>query len=266
MRLGSSLPSLIGMVHLPPLPGSPRFANDLDGAIEFARRDAIVLKNAGFPALMVENFGDAPFYPDRVPPITVAAMTRAVEAVADASGLPIGVNVLRNDASSALAIAAATGAAMIRVNVLTGLMNTDQGPIVGRAAKVVRERQSLCPGVAILADVLVKHASPPSGVTIEQAGLDTWERGGADALVVSGTGTGTVPDLDEAARLRKAVPEARILVGSGSSAASLTTLAGIADGAIVGTSIKVDGNVFNPVDPERALEFVRVAASLGWAG
>ena len=254
------------MVHLLPLPGSPRFNHDLDAVIDFARRDAVLLKDAGFPALMVENFGDAPFYPDRVPPITVAAMTRAVEAVADATGLPIGVNVLRNDASAALAIAAATGAAMIRVNVLTGLMNTDQGPIVGRAAELVRERQHLCPAIAILADVLVKHASPPLGVTIEQAGLDTWERGGADALIVSGTGTGMISDLDEATRLRKAVPEATILIGSGSSAAGLGAFAGIADGAIVGSSIKVGGNVFNQVDPERALELARVAARLGWLG
>ena len=254
------------MVHLRPLPGSPRFGHDLAQVIEFARRDAIILKDAGFPALMVENFGDAPFYPDRVPPITVAAMTRAVAAVAEVTRLPIGVNVLRNDARSALAIAAATGAAMIRVNVLTGLMNTDQGPIIGRAAEVVRERHLLCPDVAILADVLVKHASPPFGITVEQAGLDTWERGGADALIVSGTGTGVIPDLDEATRLRKAVPEARILIGSGSSAAGLGAFAGIADGAIVGSSIKVDGNVFNQVDPGRARELVRAADRLGWLG
>lgn len=261
-----NLPSLIGMVHLPPLPGSPRFDNDLEAVIEFARRDALVLRDAGFPALMIENFGDAPFYPDRVPPITVAAMTRAVSTIAETTGLPIGVNVLRNDALAALAIAAATGVSLIRVNVLTGLMNTDQGPIVGKAAEVVRERRRLCPDVAILADVFVKHASPPSGVTIEQAGLDTWERGGADALIVSGTGTGSPPDLDEAVRLRKAVPEAKILVGSGSSAAGLGALAEIADGAIVGSSLKVGGNVFNPVDPERAREVVRAAAKVGWVG
>ncbi len=261
-----NLPSLIGMVHLPPLPGSPRFEGDLGAVIKFAQRDAIILKEAGFPALMIENFGDAPFYPDKVPPITVAAMTRAVAIIVETTGLPVGVNVLRNDASAALAIAAATGASLIRVNVLTGLMNTDQGPIVGRAADVGRERRRLCPEVGILADVFVKHASPPFGITIEQAGLDTWERGGADALVVSGTGTGIAPDLDEAARLRKAVPEAKILVGSGSSAANLGALAEFADGAIVGSSLKVGGNVFNQVDPDRARELVRAAATLGWVG
>ena len=109
-----NLPSLIGMVHLPPLPGSPRFEGDLGAVIKFAQRDAIILKEAGFPALMIENFGDAPFYPDKVPPITVAAMTRAVAIIVETTGLPVGVNVLRNDASAALAIAAATGASLIR--------------------------------------------------------------------------------------------------------------------------------------------------------
>ena len=259
-------PSLIGMVHLPPLPGSPRFESDLDSAIAFSLRDAHILKEAGFPALMIENFGDAPFFPGQVAPITVAAMTRAVATIAEATGLPIGVNVLRNDALAALAIAAATGATMIRVNVLTGLMNTDQGPIVGKAAEVARQRQTLCPEVAILADVFVKHATPPFGFTIEQAGLDTWERGGADALIVSGTGTGAAPDLEEAARLRKAVPDATILVGSGTSAATLGALAEVADGAIVGTSLKASGRISDQVDPDRARELVRAAALVGWVG
>jgi hypothetical protein len=259
-----SFPSLIGMVHLPPLPGSPRFEGDLGSAIAFSLLDAHVLKEAGFPALMIENFGDAPFFADQVAPITVAAMTRAVATIAEATGLPIGVNVLRNDALAALAIAAATGAAMIRVNVLTGQMNTDQGPIVGRAAEVARQRQALCPGVAILADVFVKHATPPFGLTVEQAGLDTWERGGADALIVSGTGTGTAPDLEEAARLRKAVPDATILVGSGASAATLRALAEVADGAIVGSSLKAGGRISDQVDPDRARELVRAAALVGW--
>ena len=261
-----SFPSLIGMVHLQPLPGSPRFESDLDSVIAFSLRDAHILKEAGFPALMVENFGDAPFFPGQVSPITVAAMTRAVATIAETTGLPIGVNVLRNDALAALAIAAATGAAMIRVNVLTGLMNTDQGPIVGNAAEVARQRQALCPLVAILADVFVKHATPPFGLTIEQAGLDTWERGGADALIVSGSGTGAAPDIEEAARLRKAVPDATILVGSGASAATLGALAEVADGAIVGTSLKASGRISDQVDPDRARELVRAAALVGWVG
>jgi len=257
-------PSLIGMVHLLPLPGSPRFGGSFDQVLVRAVEDARALTGAGFSALMVENFGDDPFFADEVPPVTVAAVTAAVNAVQAAVTVPIGVNVLRNDAIAALGIAAVTGAAYIRVNVLTGTMFTDQGTIQGKAAAVVRERMRLCPDTLILADVFVKHASPPPGLSIERAGADTWERGGADALIVSGQGTGTEPDFDQARRLRQALPEARILIGSGATPANLTRLAQAANGAIVGTSVKVGGHAAGAVDPARASALVKAASQVGW--
>ena len=105
-----TLPRLVGMVHLGPLPGAPRFGGSLQTVIDHALADASILAESGFDALIVENFGDEPFFPDEVPKITVAAMTRAVATVRDAVPLPVGVNVLRNDAMAALAVAAATGA------------------------------------------------------------------------------------------------------------------------------------------------------------
>ncbi|MDP3984907.1 MAG: BtpA/SgcQ family protein [Acidimicrobiia bacterium] len=258
------LPSLIGMVHLRPLPGSPAYRDDFREVMAAASDDSQTLAEAGFPAVMVENFGDAPFFAEAVPAVTVAAMTMVVAAVADAAGVPVGLNVLRNDALAALSVAAVTGAGFVRVNVLTGTMYTDQGLISGRAAEVARLRRSLCPQVGVLADVFVKHASPPFGLTIEQAGADTWERGGADALIVSGAGTGAEPDLDDARRLRAAVGGAMILVGSGAAADNIARLAEVADGAIIGTSLKEDGRVTGPVDPRRAAATVAAAARVGW--
>jgi membrane complex biogenesis BtpA family protein len=252
------------MVHLRPLPGSPRFDGDFDGVIRDAVADAKALAEAGFPALMIENFGDVPFYASAVRPITVAALTRAAEAIRQSSSLPFGVNVLRNDALSSLAVAATTGASWIRVNVLSGLMNTDQGPIIGQAADIARTRAHWCPAVQILADVMVKHASPPPGLTIEQAGLDTFERAGADALIVSGAGTGVAPELEDGRRLRKALPKAPILVGSGATVANLAQLAEFADGVIVGSALKRDGLATNPVDPQLADRFRKAAAGVGW--
>ncbi|MGH8925955.1 MAG: BtpA/SgcQ family protein [Acidimicrobiia bacterium] len=260
------LPSLFGMVHVSPLPGAPRFDDEsgIDGVISRALSDAIVLAEAGFPALMIENYGDAPFFANHVPPVTVAALTRVVAAVRNETGLAVGVNVLRNDAISALAIAAATGANWIRVNVLSGLMYTDQGLIEGQAAEVARGRQSWCPTVGILADVFVKHATPPPGTYIGQAGLDTWERGGADALIVSGSATGMAPDLDRARELRVAVPHAPILIGSGASARNLAELSKVANGAIVGSALKAGGTAGGKVDPNAARELVAAAREVGW--
>lgn len=258
-----SLPRLVGMVHLLPLPGSPRFGGSIEEVVETAARDATLLTDAGFPALMVENFGDAPFYAESVPPETIAALTVGVSVVADI-GVPVGVNVLRNDANGALAIAAATGARFIRVNVLTGLMYTDQGPIVGRAAEVQRNRARLCPDVEVWADVMVKHATPPSGTRADQAVRDTIERGLADAIVISGSGTGAEPDLELAREIKRAAPPGtRLVAGSGASADNLDSLLEIVDTFIVGTNIKVDGDPNKRPDPLRCKTFVEKAAERG---
>jgi uncharacterized protein len=261
----ATVPLLIGMVHLGPLPGSPDFAGSLDLVVDHAMRDAIALTEAGFPALMIENFGDAPFFADVVPAVTVAAMARVATELRSVTHLPLGINVLRNDGLAAVSVAAATDARMIRVNVLSGMMYTDQGPIVGKAAEVARLRSQVAPTLTVLADVFVKHASPPPGLELEQAAIDTWERGGAHILVVSGTGTGQAIDLDDARRVRKAVPEAPIVVGSGARPDLLGALSEVVDGAIVGTAIKEGEVSTNRVDPAKAEQFVAAAAGVGWA-
>ena len=260
----SSIPHVVGMVHLLPLPGSPKFNSSMDEIVKTAVSDASALTGAGFPALMVENFGDTPFFADGVTSETISAMTIVVTRVMDATGVPIGVNVLRNDALSALGIAAATRAAFIRVNVLTGMMYTDQGPIVGRASEVLRKRSALAPEIEIWADVIVKHAAAPAGIDARQAAADTVERGGADAVIVSGSGTGAEPDIHEAGVVRAAVPtETRVVIGSGANANNLSRLLSAADSVIVGSSTKVDGDARNRVDALRAARFIEVARGEG---
>lgn len=257
------LPRLVGMVHLLPLPGSPRFGGSIDQVFSTAADDARVLVDAGFPALMVENFGDVPFFGDQVPPETIAAMTLAVEKVIGL-GVPVGVNVLRNDALGAIAIAAATGAMFIRVNVLTGVMNTDQGPIVGKAGELQRRRLVLAPEVEIWADVMVKHASAPYGTEIGQMAADTAKRGLADALIVSGSGTGEETDVDEAKKVREAAPEGmRLAAGSGVTVDNMDRLLGVVDTFIVGSSIKAGYDPDNRPDPLRAKAFAEQAAERG---
>lgn len=251
------------MVHLAPLPGSPRFGGNIESVVAAAAADAQTLTSAGFDAIMVENFGDAPFFADDVPAITVASMARALTEIGGVTGLPLGVNVLRNDGLSALAVAAATGAALIRVNVLSSMMYTDQGPIVGRAAEIGRSRAAIAPDVLVLADVFVKHASPPPGATIELSAIDAWERSGADALVVSGTGTGASVDTEDLRRVRRVVPDAPIVVGSGATLANIASLADLVDSVIVGSSLKPNGDTDLPIDADLAGEFVSVARGAG---
>jgi membrane complex biogenesis BtpA family protein len=255
----TSFPRIVGMVHLPALPGAPRFGGDFENDLAAAVRDAEVLAGAGFDAVLVENYGDAPYFPDDVPAVTVAAMTRAVAAVRAAVEIPVGVNVLRNDATAALAVAAATGAAFIRVNVLSGIMTTDQGPIVGRAAEVLRQRRSVAPDVLILADVLVKHAEPPAGITLERAAEETAERALADALVVTGATTGRPPTMATVRKVKDAARHLPVLVGSGVTAATVARFLAAADGVIAGTSLKRSGVTTDPVAPGRAKVFITSA-------
>jgi hypothetical protein len=222
--------------------------------IERAREDAAALVRGGCDGLVVENFGDVPFFAGAVPPETVAAMAAAVLAVRGvADGRPVGVNVLRNDARAALGLCAATGAAFLRVNVHVGAAVTDQGIVEGRAAETLRERARLCPAARILADVFVKHATPlgQSATTIGDAAEETWRRGLADALIVSGPATGRPPDVRDLVRVRERVPNAPLLVGSGLDEANARELMPHATGAICGTSLKRGGRVENPVDVER---------------
>jgi uncharacterized protein len=261
--------ALIGMIHLPALPGSPAAAHGLPLIVEMACQDARILADAGFDALVVENFGDIPFQATRVDPVTVACMTVVVRAVRQAVPLPLGVNVLRNDATAALAIATVCDAAFVRINVHTGVYATDQGIIEGRADQTLRYRSRLSgggsraagrpPDVAILADVHVKHAQPMSAPGIVQAAEEAAYRGMADGLIVSGPGTGRPTAIDDLKAVRSAVPDRPMYVGSGATIETLDELLHQANGVIVGTALKRDGRTREPVDAARAQAFVRAA-------
>lgn len=228
--------AIFGMVHLGALPGAPLYTS-LDSVIELAVHDARELAAGGCDGFVIENYGDRPFTRGRVEAETVAAMTRAIAEVTREVRLPFGVNVLRNDALSALAVAAATGAAFIRVNIHTGAMVTDQGIIEGDAYTTLRKRASLAPDVLIFADHLVKHATP-LGVS---SARDLRLRGFADAVIVTGAETGAQADPARLAEVRAEI-DAPLLLGSGLTAENAARF-GDADGAIVGTSLKSGGRV-----------------------
>lgn len=252
MLWNSNSPTLIGVVHLPATPGAPGFCGSFGAVVEEALRDARALAEGGCDGIIVENFGDAPFFQGAVPPETVAALSLAVQAVREvAGGKPIGVNVLRNDVRSALGIASVTDSAFVRVNVHTGAMVTDQGVIEGDAAATIRERERLCPSVQVFADVHVKHAAPLAPSSIEETAVETLGRGRADAVILSGVATGAPVDVAELGRVRERAAGARILIGSGLTQDNAASLLALADGAIVGTYLKKDGVLANPVDVDR---------------
>lgn len=257
-----SVPELTGVVHLAPLPGDPAYVEGgFDGVLARALGDAEALERGGLDGVIVENFGSWPFPKGTVeqptPPWQVAFLARVVTAIREQTGLTVGVNVLRNDARSALGIAAATGASFIRVNVHAGAAWTDQGLIEGRAFETLRLRRMLgAQSVSILADVRVKHAAPVARRPLAEEVEELVQRAGADAVIVTGRGTGHPVDeavLTEVAAAAATVP---VLIGSGLNAES-ASLAAVADGAIVGTWIKEGGDVSRPVDAARVARLVQ---------
>ncbi|MCB9677019.1 MAG: BtpA/SgcQ family protein [Alphaproteobacteria bacterium] len=241
--------TFFGVVHLLPLPGSPRGVG-LEAVRSRALADAQTLAEGGVDGLIVENFGDAPFARGAVDAFTLAQMTAlALDIRRAVPGVRLGINVLRNDARAALAIAAAVGADLIRVNVHTGAMVTDQGIIEGDARTTLLDRARFAPGVQIAADVLVKHAVPLGQPDIADVARDTARRGLADVLIVTGSGTGQAHDPARVRAVKQAVPERPVWVGSGITPETAATLE--ADGAIVGTWLHADGDLSAPLDPTR---------------
>jgi len=252
---------VIGVVHLSPLPTSPRWQGKLQEVIARAEQEATALAAGGVDGIIIENFFDAPFTKDCVDPAVVSAMTLVVDRLKGMVMLPIGINVLRNDARSAMAIATCTQSQFIRVNVLTGVMATDQGLIEGKAHELLRYRRELGSEVAILADVLVKHARPLGTPNLTTAVQDTIQRGLADGVILSGWATGSPPTQEDLELASAAAGDTPVLIGSGADWENIPQLIQAADGVIVSSSLKRQGKISETIDPIRVSQFVEAARS-----
>lgn len=248
---------LVGVIHLPALPGSPLSTSSAEACARSAADDARILLEAGYDAIVVENFGDTPFFATKVPPVTVSAMTACAVAVrAVAPGIPLGINVLRNDAEAALSIAVCTGASFVRINVHTGARVTDQGVVQGDAATTLRLRRALgAEKVAIWADVDVKHSAPLGAPRpLVQEVEDLTKRGMAEVVLVTGEGTGKGVDLEKLAAVKRASHKS-VLVASGATLSTLTALAPHSDGVIVGSALRENGIAGGPISLALAKQF-----------
>lgn len=262
--MSGGLPSLIGVIHLPPLPGSP-------GALDFSAAEALeraglkaleeakLLEKSGFHALILENFGDVPFYSNRVPAETVSALSIIAAAVREAVRIPMGINVLRNDVDAALAIASVTRSAFVRANVLGGVAATDQGWVEGCAAEWIRKRKTLKSDVKIFADAHVKHAVTFSSEDPAQAVEDLAHRSLADAVIISGSGTGKPVDQE---RLKSCATRAAsygipLYIGSGVTRDRLKVLQGLVSGVIVSSALRKNQVPGAPLVPKQVSDLAK---------
>ncbi|MBC8263386.1 MAG: BtpA/SgcQ family protein [Anaerolineales bacterium] len=255
---------IIGMIHLLPLPGAPGYDSyGMDAVIEHALRDAEALISGGVDALMVENMWDLPYYVGmEVPPEEMTAQAVAARAIVEAVDAPVGINVIHNGGRVTLAIAVAAGADFIRVCLLTGARVWDTGEFDrGCAAELLRWRKNLgAEHIKLFADVDKKHSVSFPGIDLATH-IEWTEFYLADALIVSGKMTGDAPELEKVRRAKELATRP-ILMGSGTTADNVAEFLQYADGAIVGTALKVDGIAENPVDVERVKKYMEAVRAV----
>ena len=244
---------LIGMIHLPNLENylSPSF--DFDDSFRISIADTLTLKQAGFKAILIENFHDVPFPKSRIDDAKFLLMSKIVDKIIKSvPDMIIGVNILRNACTQALTLATINKASFIRCNIWEGAYVTDQGIIEAAASQVMREKQILRSSVKILADIGVKHASPLGQFSLEEAAQNAIHRGRADAVILSGKETGKMIAIE---KLRNFVQKIHIkpLLGSGITFENLNSVFPYISGAIIGSSLKYDStNLHSPIDLEKA--------------
>tara|TARA_Y100001970_G_C14244681_1_gene867253 strand:- start:687 stop:1517 length:831 start_codon:yes stop_codon:yes gene_type:complete len=252
---------VIGVVHLKPLPGSPKYNGEsVDSIFEIALNDTENYLRGGIDAIIVENHGDIPFSkPDDIGPETVSMMSVITSKLKEKyKKVCFGVNVLANDAISAIAVAKASNASFIRVNQYANAYVANEGIIEGLAPKITRYRKWLCAeSVSIFTDVHVKHGSHSivSDRSINELAKDC-EFFDSDVLIATGSRTGDDAIIDEVSEIKKAtcLP---VLVGSGVNKENLELYYPVSDGFIVASSLKSEGNWQNPVEYERVKSFVK---------
>ncbi|MHA1791460.1 MAG: BtpA/SgcQ family protein [Promethearchaeota archaeon] len=268
--------SLIGMIHLPPLLGSPLYDDnqDINDIVQRTTNDLKIYVKHGFSGVIFENYGDYPFYPNKVPPETIASMTAIITRTLenfpqiknDNDNFEIGINVLRNDAKAALSIAKVTGASFIRINIHAFAFITDQGIIQGKAHETMRYRRQInANNVKIFADVQVKHATPLHETSLIDESLELVRRGLVDgALIFTGSMTGKPPrnsTLENIPKIKELLPRIPIFIGSGVDPENIQSILTLTrqkvDGFIIGSTFKENRDPNNPVNEALVINFLK---------
>lgn len=253
---------VIAMVHLGAMPGAPLYDAEggVDAILDGARRDLDALQDADVDAIMFGNENDRP-YELAVDSASTATMAYVIGVLRGRIRKPFGVNVLW-DPMSSVALATATGASFIR-EILTGTYASDMGPWTPNAGAAMRYRDRL--GRRDL--VMLDNVSAEFAHSLDTRSLPDRARSAVfssipDAVLVSGTITGESARFEDLEAVKAKLPDTPVLANTGVKHQTVRDILGVADGCIVGSSLKVDGNTWNPVDPERAREFMAIVKEM----
>ena len=258
-RVFGEMKPVIAMIHLGASPGAPLFESltGVEGIVEAARRDLKALQAAGFDAVMFGNENDRP-YELKADPASSAVMAYVIGRLRTEIALPFGVNVLW-DPISTLAVAAATGASFVR-EIFTGAYASDMGSWTPDAGAALRYRKRLDRGdLALLYNVSAEFAYSLDRRSVADRARSAVFSSIPDAILVSGAITGEAARMEDLEETKRALPGTPVLANTGVKHATVRDVLSVADGCIVGSALKVDGETWKPIDPERASDFMRLA-------
>ena len=251
---------VIGMVHLPPLPGSVGYTGyGMQQIIDFGLRDAHRLIEGGVDGLIVENMWDLPFAVGKeVSPEQICSQAVAAKEIIREVNVPVGINVVHNGGRVCLGIAIASGAKFIRVCMLTGAGIWDTGEIDNGCARELLTTRKLAQAenIKLFCDVDKKHSVRFPGIDLETH-IEWTEFYLADALIISGKMTGSAPTVEKVKQARGYIGDKRpILMGSGTNAENVKDFLQYADGCIVGSSLKEGDRTENPVSVDKVKQYM----------
>jgi membrane complex biogenesis BtpA family protein len=244
---------VIGMVHMGALPGTPLHDPQAD-LLAAARADLIALQDAGFDAVMFGNENDRP-YEFQVDTASTVKMAMLIGQLKSEITVPFGVNVLW-DPMSTVALGAATGASFVR-EIFTGTYASDMGPWTPDAGRAMRYRDRLGrPDMAMLYNVSAEFAHSLDRRPLPDRARSAVFSSIPDAVLVSGQITGEAAALSDLEAVKAVLPDIAVMANTGVKHDTVADVLAIADGCIVGSSLKVDGDTWKPVDPDRARDFM----------
>jgi len=245
---------IIGMVHLLPLPGSPRYNGDLDAVYDAAIKDLKALEKGGAGAVIIENFGDVPYAAENEL-INKIAFATMVARLRNQTSLPVGINYQFNDVETEWAVAYSCDVDFIRCEVFAENRIGPNGLFIAAGPRLMRLKAHYNKDVMILADANVKHtfalAEQPLDFTIESL-----IEGGADGVIVTGITTGVNPSVEDVQLVKKHAKDLPVFLGSGINEKNVNEYLPYISGAIVGSSLKKDHIVENPVDMKNVKRFM----------
>lgn len=243
-------PVIIGDIHLPPLPGSPKYDTNckIKDFLDFALREAKIYAENGFDGIIIENFGDAPYYAERVGPEVVATMACIVSNIVKEIDIPIGIQVMRNDPIAAISIAHTCGGKFIRVESLR-----ERSYEIQNFRKIIGAED-----IKILADIKAVDLDAKS---IENLAEELAYHELADGIIISTgipgpSGKSVDAMIVERVKKKRALVNVPVLVAGGINKNNVQDYLKICDGIIVASSLRVNGISTNPLDPERVKEFM----------